>query len=123
VNCLRGGECLQPSSLEQLSLIRTAIKNNVERGGAVHPKALEPDVVNIFGAAARYRRATVGSSHDDAHPDNSTLHTNKFILFRCKSSELFFSCCDRQRRGATDNDLGTTINYLRQQRAAPRASA
>lgn len=34
-----------------------------------------PEVVIIFGTAARYRRATVGSSHDDAHPDNSTLHT------------------------------------------------
>jgi hypothetical protein len=33
-----------------------------------------PEVVNIFGAAARYRRATDGSSHDDAHPDKSTLH-------------------------------------------------
>jgi hypothetical protein len=33
-----------------------------------------PDVVIIFGAAAYYRRATVGSSHDDEHPDNSTLH-------------------------------------------------
>jgi hypothetical protein len=34
-----------------------------------------PEVANIFGAAARYRRATVGSSHDDAHPDKcpSTL--------------------------------------------------
>jgi hypothetical protein len=28
------------------------------------------EVVIIFGAAARYRRATVGSSHDDAHPVN-----------------------------------------------------
>jgi hypothetical protein len=34
-----------------------------------------PEVAIIFGAAARYRRATVGSSHGDAHPDNSTLHT------------------------------------------------
>jgi hypothetical protein len=34
-----------------------------------------PEVAIIFGAAARYRRATVGSSHNDAHPDNSTLHT------------------------------------------------
>jgi hypothetical protein len=33
-----------------------------------------PEVAIIFGAAARYRRATVGSSHDDAHPDNSTVH-------------------------------------------------
>jgi hypothetical protein len=36
---------------------------------------LNPEVAIIFGAAARYRRATVGSSHDDAHPDNSALHT------------------------------------------------
>jgi hypothetical protein len=36
---------------------------------------LNPEVASIFGAAARYRRATVGSSHDDAHPDNSSLHT------------------------------------------------
>jgi hypothetical protein len=28
------------------------------------------EVAIIFGAAARYRRATVGSSHDGAHPDN-----------------------------------------------------
>jgi hypothetical protein len=29
----------------------------------------------IFGTAARYRRAKVGSSHDGAHQDNSTLQT------------------------------------------------
>jgi hypothetical protein len=34
-----------------------------------------PEVAIIFGAAASYRRASAGSSHDDAHPDNSTLHT------------------------------------------------
>ena len=34
-----------------------------------------PEVAIIFGAAARYRRATVGSSHDDAHLDTSALHT------------------------------------------------
>jgi hypothetical protein len=33
------------------------------------------EVVIIFGTAARYRQATVGRSHDDANPDNSTLHT------------------------------------------------
>jgi hypothetical protein len=32
-----------------------------------------PEVAIIFCAAARYRRATLGS-HDDAHPDNSALH-------------------------------------------------
>jgi hypothetical protein len=29
-----------------------------------------PKRAKILGAAARYRRVTVGSSHDDAHPDN-----------------------------------------------------
>jgi hypothetical protein len=33
-----------------------------------------PEVAIIFGTAARYRRATIGSSFDDAHPDDSTLH-------------------------------------------------
>jgi hypothetical protein len=34
-----------------------------------------PEVVTVFGATTRYRRATVGSSHDDVHTDNSALHT------------------------------------------------
>jgi hypothetical protein len=34
-----------------------------------------PEVAIIFGTAARYRRAKIGSYHDDAHPDNSALHT------------------------------------------------
>jgi hypothetical protein len=38
-----------------------------------------PEVVIIFGAAARYLRATLGSSHDDAHPGNSALHTGKIL--------------------------------------------
>jgi hypothetical protein len=29
----------------------------------------------VVGTAARNRRATAGSSHDNVHPDNSTLHT------------------------------------------------
>jgi hypothetical protein len=29
-----------------------------------------PEVAIIFGSTARHRRATVGSSHDDEHPDN-----------------------------------------------------
>jgi hypothetical protein len=40
-----------------------------------YQKRLNPEVTILFGAATRYRRATVGSSHDDAHPDNSTLIT------------------------------------------------
>jgi hypothetical protein len=42
---------------------------------------LNPEVASIFGAAARYRRATVGSSHDDAHPDSLTLQTDKIYSF------------------------------------------
>ena len=34
-----------------------------------------PEVAIILGTAACYRQATVGSSHDDVHPDNQTLHT------------------------------------------------
>jgi hypothetical protein len=36
---------------------------------------LNPEDATILRTAARYRRATVGSSHDDAHPDNLALHT------------------------------------------------
>jgi hypothetical protein len=36
------------------------------------------EVAIIFGIAARYRRAAVGSSHDDVRPDNSTLCTGRF---------------------------------------------
>jgi hypothetical protein len=34
-----------------------------------------PGLVIIFCTAARYRRATASSSHDDAHLDDSALHT------------------------------------------------
>jgi hypothetical protein len=40
-----------------------------------------PEVIAIFGAAARNRRATVGSSRDYAHSDNSTLHKGKIYFF------------------------------------------
>jgi len=49
-----------------------------------------PEVAMIFGAAARYRRATVGSSNDDAHPDNSTLHTGAFRPHTGFVESLFF---------------------------------
>jgi hypothetical protein len=34
-----------------------------------------PEIIIKLDAAARYRRATVRSSLDDAHPGDSTLHT------------------------------------------------
>jgi hypothetical protein len=49
-----------------------------------------PEVVIIFGAAARYRRAIVGSSHDDAHPDNSALHTEAVRPHTGFVGNLFF---------------------------------
>jgi hypothetical protein len=39
-----------------------------------------PEVAIIFGAAARYCLATVGSSHDGARPGNSTRHTRAIRL-------------------------------------------
>jgi hypothetical protein len=51
---------------------------------------LNPKVAIIFGAAARYRRATVGSSHNDAHPDNSTLHTGAVRPHNDFVGSLFF---------------------------------
>jgi hypothetical protein len=49
-----------------------------------------PEVAIIIGAAARYRRATVFSSHDDAHPDNSTLHTGAVRPHTGFAGSLFF---------------------------------
>ena len=66
---------------------------------------LNPEFVIIFGTAACYRRATVGSSHDDVHPDNSALHTGAvsphpgfaesllFILFRSGLVRKCSRCC------------------------------
>jgi hypothetical protein len=62
---------------------------------------------------ARYRRATVGSSHDDAHPDNSALHTGGDLLFSAANHLIcyFFPAATASRRRG--NDLGDTIKYLR----------
>jgi hypothetical protein len=60
---------------------------------------LNPELVNIFGAEVRYRRAKVGSSHDDAQPHNSTLHTGKIYPFPLNIS-IFALLLLRQRRGA-----------------------
>jgi hypothetical protein len=38
-------------------------------------QSCNPEVAIIFCAAARYRRAKVGSRHHDAHPVNSMRHT------------------------------------------------
>jgi hypothetical protein len=49
-----------------------------------------PEVAITFGAAARYCRAAVGRSHDDAHPSNSTLHTGAARLHTGFVGNLFF---------------------------------
>jgi hypothetical protein len=56
-----------------------------------------PQVAIIFGAAARYRRATVGSSHDDAHPDNSTLHTGAVRPVLAMAVRKYSKCCKLYR--------------------------
>jgi hypothetical protein len=70
-----------------------------------------PEGVNIFGAAARYRQAAVSISHDDARPDNWTLHTGKIYFFRCISADFSSPAAATSRRRG--NDLGTTTKYLR----------
>jgi hypothetical protein len=49
-----------------------------------------PEVAIISGAAARYRRATVGRSNDDARPDNSTLHAGAVRPHTGFVGSLFF---------------------------------
>jgi hypothetical protein len=72
-----------------------------------------PEVVNIFYTAARFSRATVGSSHDDAHQDNAALHTGKVYSVPLNIYRVALHLL-RQRRGAAGYDLGTTTKYLRQ---------
>jgi hypothetical protein len=48
-----------------------------------------PEVTIIFGAA-RYRRAAVCRSHDDAHPGNSALYTGAFRPHTGFVGSLFF---------------------------------
>ena len=57
------------------------------------------DIVSIYDAAARYCRATVGRSHDDARPDNSTPHTGKIYSSPLHISR-FVLLLLRQSRGA-----------------------
>jgi len=81
-----------------------------------------PEVANIFGTAARYCRATVGSSHDGANPDNSTLHTGKICSFPLHTSR-FVLLLLRTRRGAAATTWAPRSSTCEKQRAAPRASA
>jgi hypothetical protein len=88
-----------------------------------------PEVVNKFDAAARSRRATVGRSHDDSHPDNSALHEDKIYSFPPHISRVALlllrkrrgaaaatwaprsSTCEKKTSGAAGIGLGTTIKY------------
>jgi hypothetical protein len=51
---------------------------------------LHPEVAIIFGTAARYRRAKIESTRDDARPDNSTIRMGVVVstpaLWRAPSS-------------------------------------
>jgi hypothetical protein len=113
---------VRASSLEQLSIISKSHRKKVARRllkkSAILPKSVETRNSEHIGAAARYRRATVGSSHGDAHPDNLTLHKVKFTLICCTSADLFFSCCDSvaapwQRPGNHDQVLRKNIKRRR----------
>jgi hypothetical protein len=71
-----------------------------------------PNLFNIFGAEARYRRAAICSSHDDAHPDNPTLHVAKIYSFSAAHLKSCSSPAARASRRRCKN-LGATIKYLR----------
>jgi hypothetical protein len=70
------------------------------------------ELVNIFFAAARYRRATVDNSHEYVRQDNSALHFRGVVLLLL-----------RQRRGAVATTWAPRSSTCEKQRAAPRASA
>jgi hypothetical protein len=59
---------------------------------AVHPILLEPGVANMLGAAARYRRAKVGSIMMTRIRITPSSKQVKFTIFRCTSAVLFFFC-------------------------------
>jgi hypothetical protein len=75
-------------------------------------KRWNPEVAIILGAAAHYRRAKAGCSHDDPHPDDSAQQTGKIYSSLLHIRRVLLLLL-RQRRGAAGNDLGTTIKYLR----------
>jgi hypothetical protein len=81
-----------------------------------------PEADNTFGAAARYRRAIVGNSYDDAHPDNSTPHTGKIYSAPLHISRVVLLLL-RQRRGAAAATWAPRSSTCEKQLAAPRASA
>jgi hypothetical protein len=68
-----------------------------------------PQVAITFGTAARYRRATFGSSHDDAHPDNSTLYTRAVRPHSGFVENLFFVS---PRTGHGSKVLETLLAFL-----------
>jgi hypothetical protein len=85
-------------------------------------KRLNPEVFNIFGAAACYRQAKVGSSHDDAHPDNTTLHSGKTYSFFLLHVRRFVLHLLLQRRGAAATAWAPRPSTCKNQQTAPRAS-
>jgi hypothetical protein len=81
-----------------------------------------PELVNIFGVAARFRRATVGSSHDDAHPGNSTQHTGKIYSFSLHISRFVLLLLVK-RRGAAATTWALRPGTCEKQQAPPQAAA
>jgi hypothetical protein len=77
----------------------------------------------MFGATDRYRRrATLGRSHDDAHPDNSTLHTGKIYSLPLHISRYSLLLL-RQRRSTAATTWAPRSSTCKKKQAAPRESA
>jgi hypothetical protein len=109
--------------LEQQSekVVRRRFKTNV-RSWLCAQERWHPEVVNMFGATARYRRAAVCSSHDDARPDISALYSGKIYFFPPHISR-FALLLLRQRRGAAAANWTQRSSTCDAQRAGPRATA
>ena len=92
--CLRACAVVELSPLEKLSEKQLCVGGYFfVRSWLCTQERWNPQVANIFGGAARYSRATAGSSPDDAPRILQRSIRVKFSLFRCTSAELFFSCC------------------------------
>jgi hypothetical protein len=81
--------------MSMLCVARWRVEASAEWSSGCAPRALEPGSrLHIF-TAARYRQATDGRCHDDAHPDKTTLHERGWFvptpdLWRAASVFVYF---------------------------------
>jgi hypothetical protein len=79
----------------------------------VHPRAPEPGSRQHIWRGGSLPQGYSGNIHDDARPDNLTLHTGKIHSASLNIYRVLLLLL-RQRRVAASNGLGTTNKYLQQ---------